>query len=488
MIISIYGITIYIILLFVISAFFIKKALNSYEEYSFCGRSLKITYILFTYLGTWIGGGTIIGLTSWAYLSGVSKYWIISVPYIVGFPFAILFITRIRKLNRYGIADMLALRYPKYKEIIRIPASIGIIIRNVTMVGMQFSALAYLITLVFGIQRELSILMIFLVIVSYTTISGLWGVVITDVFQGILQTVGLILLLYFSISLSGGLDNAFEYYQTIDKEEFLSLANFDNWWNQIGVYSVSLGFFFLVGDQGDWQRIYSSKTNKIAFWGFFVPLLVTLIWMLIPAYIGVFQRVPLLTEVDSEYATYKFILEMLNPRMASFILISLFAAIMSSADSFLLSTGFTFTNDIIKKFINKEANDKELIFWNRFFIVISGGIGFAFAINIENIINLWMTGIMISSSIILVPYLLAWFSKRVTTAGAISGMSAAGIYSLGCLLIVDTINIKIFWVGILINLMFSLSISFFTEKEDRKIIEKTYYWSESFKNIKNIPR
>ena len=35
--------------------FLIKKALNSYEDYSLCGRRLSPLYIILTYLGTWIG-------------------------------------------------------------------------------------------------------------------------------------------------------------------------------------------------------------------------------------------------------------------------------------------------------------------------------------------------------------------------------------------------------------------------------------------------
>ena len=59
-------------MLFLLSAFFIKRALNSYEEYTLCGRTLTIWYIIFTYLGTWIGGGTIIGLAGTAYENGAS--------------------------------------------------------------------------------------------------------------------------------------------------------------------------------------------------------------------------------------------------------------------------------------------------------------------------------------------------------------------------------------------------------------------------------
>ena len=82
-------------------------------EYGFCGRSLTITFVIFTYLGTWIGGGTIVGLVGNAYLDGASQYWIFGISCVAGVLFAMFFITRIRRLQVTGIADMLSLRFPE---------------------------------------------------------------------------------------------------------------------------------------------------------------------------------------------------------------------------------------------------------------------------------------------------------------------------------------------------------------------------------------
>ena len=257
---------IYIAALFSISYFFVRKAVHSYEEYNLCGRSLTFAYIIMTYLGTWVGGGSIIGLVGLSYLSGLSTYWVLSIPYLIGFPFALLFITRIRKLRQYSIGDMMALRYPKYHEAVRIPTAVAIIIRNVTVIGMQFSAISFLVVYVFGIDRNLAILLIFVTITSYTALSGLWGIVGTDILQGLMQAAGLILLLVQSLKLSGGWAHASQYFQSIDHAEYLNLLDGANWWSQMGVYILTIGLFFLIGDQGDWQKLNSCKSDKVAFW------------------------------------------------------------------------------------------------------------------------------------------------------------------------------------------------------------------------------
>ena len=477
----------YVLALFGISIFFARKAVISYEEYNLCGRSLSFVYAVMTYFGTWVGGGTIIGLVGLSYLSGLGNYWIMSIPYIVGFFFALLFITRIRKLKQYSIGDMMALRYPKFCEAVRIPTVIAVVIRNVTVIGMQFTAISLLVVYVFGINRNFAILIIFLSITAYTSLSGLWGIVGTDILQGLLQSVGLLLLLSQSYKLSGGWERATQYFSGIHHSEYLHLLMGQGFWDQIGVYLLTIGLFFLIGDQGDWQKINSCKTDKIAFWGFLVPLCVALLWLLIPAYVGVFQRVIIPESAASDVVTFQMILSRFTPFYGAFILVCLLAAVTSSADSYLLATGMILSRDIVKKFLIPDSRDNEMIFWSRFFVVIAGGMGFAVAICIVDIINLWITGLIIATSMMLVPYLSAWFSRRMNTEGALAGMVSGGLTAFLVILLDYPLGINPVWAGLLLNLAVSRIVCLLTPAPLAQDIRETYYWSENFSGVKNIP-
>lgn len=482
--IALYGVIAYVIVLFVLSAFCIKKALNSYEEYSYCGRSLTIGFIMFTYLATWIGGGTIVGLVGKTYQGGAGQYWLIAISFVVQIFFVLIFLRRIRVLRQPSIAGFLAMRYPDYGELVRIPATIGILIRNVTMTGMQFGALGFMVTYLFGISSNLSVLLTFLIITSYTVLSGLWGVVVTDVFQGILQTAGIILLVVLTVKLSGGIDEIYRFYQATGSESFLNILKFQE--NTVNVikFVLAFGLFFLMSDQTDWERIYSSKTDKIAFWGTSIPLVITLITLVLPAYLGVFQRVLSLGFADSQMVIYEFIFEFVDVKMAMFILVGLIAAIMSSADSFMLASGIIFSNDIIKRFVNKEAGDKELIFWTRAFVVITGAIGFAFAINISDVIYIWLTGIGMAAIIVIPSYLLAWFSKTANTAGCISGMGFGILYCIVIAVGYIEPSVNEILIGMTINFTINLVVSWFTSRPSESTIRETYYWSDKFDELK----
>lgn len=477
----------YVAMLFVLSAFFVKRALASYLEYNFCGRNLSMAFVVFTYLGTWIGGGTIIGLAGKSYQSGMNQYWLFGISCLMGAVFVVFFITRIRKLNFMSIGDFFAARFPESGEAIRIPVSVGIIVRNVTVIGMQFTALSYMITYVIEIDRNLAVLLTFLIVTAYTSLSGLWGVVLTDVLQGFMQTIGMIILLVLSVRMNGGIKNIFEYYDQNQIIGNLSITNIDNIQVSGVFFVLLLGTFFLVGDQGDWERIYSCKTDKTAFWGFLIPLTITLILLLLPAFIGVFQQSLVGSDMQPGYVIYSFIFEKLGKPLTIFLLLSLFSAILSSSDSFMLASGIIFSHDIVKRFLNREAEDKELIFWTKGGMLLAGAVGFAFAINLNDIIYLWVYGLSVSTIILIPGYGFAWFSKRINGKGAIIGACAGLAYCIVLTFAGFSLSLISLLLGMLLNMVVTIIISLASEKPPDDLVDATYYWSKKFKNTRLLP-
>lgn len=449
--------------MFILSAFLIRKALVSYEDYSYCGRSLGIGFVFFTYLGTWIGGGTIIGLVGRSHDFGASQYWIMAMSCIVELFFAFFLIDRIRGKNYRSITDFFAAGFPDHGGIIRIPAAAALLIRNVTMIAMQFSALSYLITITFGIGRSLALIMIFIVIIAYTVLSGLWGVALTDVFQGILQTFSIIALIIVTLRSAGGIESVEEYYANAGNSDNLSLFSTNMHWYEILFYIIAFGLFFLMNDQANWERIYASKGSRTAKWGFMLPLIITLGSLVLIAYLGVFQKVITGNVEDSQTILYSFLLQRGGSILAVVIVVGLIAAIMSSADSFLLASGVLVTEDIIKAFIVKDASDRELIFFTRIFVVVTGAIAFAFAINIRDILSLWLTGIGLTSIVLLPGYFLGWTRRRPSTDRVLAGMAVGGI---GVLLMICGI-VRIDALHICIVLIINLLICIFPSPKGR---------------------
>ena len=152
-----------------------------------------------------------------------------------------------------------------------------------------------------------------------------------------------------------------------------------------------------------------------------------MIMLVMITYLGVFQRAIFNGTAESSSIIYNFIFNLADSKWMIPILVALIAAIMSSADSFLLASGVMISEDLIKRFIIRDAGDQEMIFFARVFVVVTGSIAFAFAINIEDILYLWLTGIGMTSVILVPGYFLGWFSKRASASGVLAGMAVGAV-------------------------------------------------------------
>lgn len=480
-------VVLYVMALILISLFFVKKVINSYEEYSLAGRSLGFVYIFFNFFGTWISIGAILGLAGNAFKWGLSQYWIIGVAYSLGFITGPLFLTRIRHLQLYTIGDFFALRFPNHEKLIRILVALIIIVRNITIIGAQFSALGFLFMISFGINFSSAVFMLMLAIVLYTSLSGMRGIAYTDIIQGSLQAISLPILLYFIYQEAGGWHEITSFYENIGGLHYLNLFGDQNGLKTVALFFIAPGLFFLVDDQTTWQRIYASKNEKVAFWGYLTPICVALLWIILPCFVGVLSKVffPYFTAFPG--ALFNFIFHL--PKIfAVIILISFLSAGMSTCDSYLLSCGLTFSRDIMKKTLRPSASEHELITYSRITILISGLLAFSISLIIYDIFDLYILGAFFCGSMIAVPYLNAWFSKRMNAEGVIAGIIAGGLCFFIIYFVLEFSNTTSMMISLCVNLCFSWMVALINKKPENKVIMETYYWSPKFKNVRNIPQ
>lgn len=469
-----------------ISLYFIRRAVQSFDDYSVASKSLGIIYTFFSYFSTWISGAIIIGLAGSSFKWGLYQYWIIAVSYCIGFISAPLFLMRIRTLNVYTIGDFFSLRFPEKENKVRILITLTIILRNITIIGAQFSTIAFFISLTFNISFILALAFISLFIILYTAVSGMWGVVGTDVMQGIFQTIGLPLLLILITKHAGGFENIFSFYDHIDGNHYLDLFGSSRKMD-ICFFFIAPGLFFIFEDQTTWQRIMASKSDKVAYWGYLAPIGAAMLWLLFPCYIGVFSKVIFPNFTAFPVALFEFILAL--PKTASIIiLIALISSAMSTCDSYLLASGISFSHDIYKKIFNPKANEKEMIVFSSLAIMVTGILAFCSSILIYDIFNLYILGAFISGSMIVVPYLFTWFSKFINGQGIIIGTFAGGFSFLMLAFILDQSYGFSMAVSLITNVLASYLSSACSKRPSQSTINETYYWSPKFEKVSNIPK
>jgi Na+/proline symporter len=295
-------------------------------------------------------------------------------------------------------------------------------------------------------------LMIFLAMI-YTVASGLYGVVWTDVFQGLLifGTIIFICVLAFTkvtlpdtFMISVPLwDGGFQAIETT-REAWTNIVPPWKWnFDAVSAYSIYNLFgvaiiFYLIkvtiegsGGTNQYmiQRYFASRSDRDSgllslFWTF----LLSFRWPFIMAIavLGVFLGTTQGVIEDPEKVLPVVINQMVPIGIKGLLIAGLMAAAMSTFDSTVNAGAAYWVKDVYQAFINPKASEKQLMLHSRWSSIIIVLLGLLFTLTIRNINEIWG---WITSSLgagLLIPILVRWYWWRLNGYGFAVGI-AAGI-------------------------------------------------------------
>ncbi|MBL4630784.1 MAG: Na+:solute symporter, partial [Paraglaciecola sp.] len=262
-----------------------------------------------------------------------------------------------------------------------------------------------------GLQLETAIIILGLLIIAYTTLGGLWAVLVTDVLQFIVLTAAVILVIPMAINEVGGVSN---FLQKLP-EGFTALKNQE--------YNLTFLFAFFIYNTvfigGNWayvQRFTSVsnpvKAKKVALLFGCLYLIAPLIWMIPPMIYRVL--VPDLTTGDTENA-YLLISQLVLPNgLLGLVLGAMVFATASSVNTTLNIASGVITNDIYK-LIKPQSSQVQLMRVARLSTVLFGLSAIAIALSIKGmggIVEVVLTVAALTGAPIYLPPIWTLFSKR----------------------------------------------------------------------------
>ena len=222
-----------------------------------------------------------------------------------------------------------------------------------------------------------------LVVVMYVFMGGMRSVALTDVLQGVLMFV-LIIVAVLAISNSlGGFTTA---NRTIYEQfpELFSRQGVDNfftkskWFSYLMLWILSLPMFPQI-----FMRFYIPGTpTPLKVSGILYPL-VTTIMFICPVLIGVWAHIPFpnLVGKATDQVLPMMLAEYTPIWLASFVMVGVLAALMSTLDSQLLALSSMLTRDIYISYLRPNASLKEQTLVGRVLIIILAIIGLIIAYN-----------------------------------------------------------------------------------------------------------
>lgn len=330
----IFWIVLYLVVVIVLSLRHIKS--SDLEQYLVNNRNTRTLPLVFTVLATFVGGGTSIGLMAMGYESGLAAVGI-GIAYVIGFIIMFFFAGKIRTLGAvrkiYSLPHFLnhsytSTEYPGFAKIFSATVSGVNIFIFFFLLAAQFVAMASLLKFSFEIGYTSAAIISAIIVILYTAIAGLSGVIITDMIQFIAIVIMIVLIFVPGI---------------IDDTEFLNRfeelpASMINGSHYGWIFLIALPLFLswsVLVRMDIWQRVLAAKNEKTARRVSIISGLGMLPFYIIFPMVGMAIRIISDESVDPKDVAYIFIDRHSSGFIFGFAIVGLLSALMSSGDSFL---------------------------------------------------------------------------------------------------------------------------------------------------------
>lgn len=366
----------YLLLVIGIGVYATRYSSKGISEFFIAGRKMHRFVVALSAVVSGRSAWLLLGVTGMAYKMGVAAVWAV-VGYIVVELFLFLFYAR--RLRCFSEAydcitlpDFFVARFGDPNGWLRIVLVFVILIFMVSYVSAQFVGGGKAFSASFHLNQTVGLLLTAGIVLLYTMLGGFLAVSLTDMFQAFFMLFALVILPVIAIADKGGLREVLQQLQTLNP-------------NLIDPYALSAGAmigFVGIGfgspgnphilarymsirdaDQLRYSAVVGTVWNVLMAWGaLFIGL----------AGRTYFPDVTLLPGEDTENLYPILAQQHLHPLLFGVVVASIFAAIMSTADSQLLVAASSVVRDIYEKLIHKSVllSQQRLVLYSRVVVVV----------------------------------------------------------------------------------------------------------------------
>jgi SSS family transporter len=359
-----------------------SRQIKTQSDFAVAGRSLSPGVLVGTMLATWIGTGSILGNAGKAYETGFAAL-MLPLGGILGIILLTKIAGKVRAYEKFTVPEIIG---DRYGSVARILSVIALVMAYMVIVSYQYNAGGAVLTTVLTdangdalISAQTGTIIAAIFIVAYTMLAGLVSVAYTDVANGILMTIVLVIAFpIFWIKAGGwsGMEMSFGEMGKPNHMQFFGV------YSGLDILNFCLPPFLLVlGDANMYQRFFASKDAKGATQATRILVFaIVIIELLIIASAWVSSS--LIPDAENGrhvliYAAHSF----LPPFVGAVMMTTIVGIIISTADSYLLVPATTLMRDIYQTYINPNANEKRVVLLSRLLVL---GLGFlAYIVSIE---------------------------------------------------------------------------------------------------------
>jgi SSS family solute:Na+ symporter len=433
----------------VVIGIIVKKYIRQLSDFIVAGRSLKLFIAIATLTGTELGLVTVMYNAELGFKHGFSAFHvgIIETLCILAIGLTGFIVYKLRQLRVMTIPEFYEKRFGRN---VRIVGGTILALGGILNMGLFLQAGARFMMGVTGYSNpsglKLFMSVMLIMVLVYTVLGGMVSVVLNDFMQFVVLSIGMLIGSYFAISKIGW-ENLFKAPSTVDSASWFNPISEGSGFGSIYViFMVVLTFSAGALWQSGTLRALSAKTPKVAkqlyAWGsvsYLARRVIPMLWG-ICAFIFVSQTPKLLgafqgpDALNSQFGMPIFIAKVLPSGFLGLIAAGMFAAFMSTHDSYLLSWSSVITQDIVAPLKKEKISDKGRLLITRICIVGIGIFLLIWGLWFEAPVSLWnymaLTGTMyLAGAFTVVGAGLYW--KKASRTGAMIALFAGLVAFLG---------------------------------------------------------
>ena len=363
----------------------------------------------------------------------------------------ILVAKRLRKFSRAAgdsitLPQYLSNRFASKSHTVSVICAVVFLICFTIYVASAFVAGADVFTtLVPKLARTDAMLIFAAIVVIYTFLGGFNAVCWTDFFQGLLMIAAL-LIVPIVVGFTRDLDPAAltTVYTGPNGEEFKFVANFFNasWQEVLSGLGWGLGYFGMPHIIVRFMAIEKPSMVKKSATVAIIWVVLSLAATIVIAYFGrmfvysngIDLSKVLLSEGKQSLIFVELARDVFPAFVAGLLLAAIIAASMSTADSQLLVAASSFSSDLYKPIIRKNASNKEMLWVSRIIVLVIAVVAFFIASSkgkaAQAIMDLVSNAWGIFGAAFGPVVLLSLFWKRFTYKGAVAGIIVGALVDM----------------------------------------------------------
>jgi SSS family solute:Na+ symporter len=474
----------YLVVALSLGVYHSRKATKGITNYFLSGRNASWWLLGTSMVATTFAADTPLAVSGFVIQKGISWNWFWWCLAMSGMMVVFFFARLWRRSKVLTDVELIEQRYSgKPAKFLRGYLAIHSgVLTNCIVIGWVNLAMVKVLSNTVGIDPDLALYFCFGFSLFYTMIAGLSGVMATDFIQFGIAMFGSIYLAVAAINGVGGLgeihtslvavhgaERASEITSMFPKSSSdlfapILIFIFFQWWSASNIGGGS----YVV------QRMLSAKNEKHSFLG--------TLWYNIANHcvrpwpwimVGLCAAIIYPTLEDPELGYVLLMKKFLPSGMLGLVIVSFFAAYMSTIDTHLNWGSSYLVNDVYKRFVKQGASDRHYVIASMVATIFIASLGMLVTTLMNSIREGWYIFTSMAGGVSII-YILRWYWWRINAWSEISAMASALICTIVFRLVMGISYPNVLFYIVPITFAFSMIVTFLTSPVDESTLRAFY--------------